>query len=601
MLEMKAKKAQCFAIFYTDHPLSIQLAFLRFFAVSLLLLSLSLEAQEARLSVEISGVDEELAETLRNGLTIERHKNSERLNRRYVEKLHKDSVDELHNMLTVYGFYSPEISDELTQTDDHWTARYAIEPGEPVLIERVDLQIQGEAENDPAFEKLSKEFALTQGQQLNHQVYENAKKSILSLAASRGYFDGEFSRSKVEVNTDNHSATVYLYYESGVRYQFQAVTYPDTVIGDRLLSKLQPIAEGDPYLDASVLEFRNNLSNSGYFDVVSVRAQREERADGKIPLNVTLQEKPKHLYTTGIGYGTDTGARLALGWENRYINKRGHRLSSDARLSQVSNSLSADYVMPFWSETINTVGFNTEIKQQDTDTSESQSYALGSYYKRQRFGWDETGSFKLLQEDFDVSDDSESTVLLIPGVSWSRTWADNTLYTRHGGRLSLSLSGASEAMLSDITFGQIVLRGKYIRSFGDNSRIITRAAIGATEVSDFEKLPSSLRFFAGGDNSIRGFDYQSLGPEGDDGEVEGGRYLAVGSVEYEHMFVKNWGAAVFTDFGNAYNSFSDPIEYSVGIGVRWRSPVGLIRVDLAKGLSDTDEPIGLHIVIGPDL
>ncbi|MED5510548.1 MAG: BamA/TamA family outer membrane protein, partial [Pseudomonadota bacterium] len=180
-------------------------------------------------------------------------------------------------------------------------------------------------------------------------------------------------------------------------------------------------------------------------------------------------------------------------------------------------------------------------------------------------------------------------------------WADNTLYTRHGGRLSLSLSGASEALLSDVTFGQVVLRGKYIRSIGENSRIITRAAVGATEVNDFEQLPSSLRFFAGGDNSIRGFDYQSLGPEGDDGEVEGGRYLAVGSLEYENMFLGDWGGAVFTDFGNAYNSFSDPIEYSVGVGVRWRSPVGLIRVDLAKALSDTDESIALHIVIGPDL
>ncbi|WP_273270662.1 BamA/TamA family outer membrane protein, partial [Methylophaga sp.] len=149
--------------------------------------------------------------------------------------------------------------------------------------------------------------------------------------------------------------------------------------------------------------------------------------------------------------------------------------------------------------------------------------------------------------------------------------------------------------------GQIVVRGKLIQAFGENSRFITRGSIGATEVSDFERLPSSLRFFTGGDNSIRGFDYQSLGPENSEGDVVGGRYLAVGSVELEHMFLKDWGAAVFSDFGNAFNSFSDPIEYSVGVGIRWRSPVGLIRVDLAKGLSEKDEPIALHIVIGPDL
>ena len=92
-----------------------------------------------------------------------------------------------------------------------------------------------------------------------------------------------------------------------------------------------------------------------------------------------------------------------------------------------------------------------------------------------------------------------------------------------------------------------------------------------------------------------------MGPENDLDEVIGGRYLAVGSVEYEHMFVQNWGGAIFTDFGNALNSWSDPLEYSVGIGIRWRSPVGLIRVDVASGISDEDKPIGLHIVIGPDL
>ncbi len=567
----------------------------------MLLLSLPLRAEEGQIIVEVSGVDNDMAQTLKNGLTIEQQKNSERLNPRYVEKLYQSGLESLQQMLTVYGYYSPQIDGELTSVESGWKASYQIELGRPVKLQQVDLQISGEAVDDPEFQKLIKDFPLKSEQQLNHQEYESAKKSILRLAASRGYFDGKMTRSEVKVYPDKAIANVYLYYDSGERYHFGQISYPDTVIGERLLSKLEPLKPGDAYTDSDVLTMRNNLSNSGYFDAVSVRAEREQRENGQVPLTVSLNEKPKHLYTAGLGYGTDTGARLALGWENRYINDRGHRLTTDARLSQVANSLSADYIMPFWSETINTVGFNTEYKQQDTDTSESQSFAVGSYYKRQRFGWDETGSLKLLQEDFDVSDDSESALLLIPGIAWSRTWADNTLYTRHGGRLSLSLSGASEALLSDVTFGQVVLRGKYIRSIGENSRIITRAAVGATEVNDFEQLPSSLRFFAGGDNSIRGFDYQSLGPEGDDGEVEGGRYLAVGSLEYENMFLGDWGGAIFTDFGNAYNSFSDPIEYSVGVGVRWRSPVGLIRVDLAKALSDTDESIALHIVIGPDL
>lgn len=166
--------------------------------------------------------------------------------------------------------------------------------------------------------------------------------------------------------------------------------------------------------------------------------------------------------------------------------------------------------------------------------------------------------------------------------------------------LQIAVSGAGE---QDIAFQvlQVILRGKYIKRLTETSRFITRGQIGATSVSDFNQLPSSLRYFAGGDNSIRGFDYQSLGPENDKDEVVGGRYMAVASIEYENMFYGNWGGAVFTDFGNAFNDWSDPFEYSVGFGVRWRSPVGLIRLDIAQGISDKDKPIGLHIVIGPDL
>ena len=554
-----------------------------------------------KLTVKINGVDEALSKTLLNGLSIEKQKDSDRLNQRYLEKLHTSAIEELRTMLTVFGYYQPDIHAELHHDKDNWQAIYTIALGEPVKLSLVDLSFIGEAAEDPEFIKLKKSFALEPGQQLNHQKYEAAKKSILTLGISRGYFDGKLTQSEVEVDVPKNIANVYLHYDSGVRYRFGQTLFPDTVVGEPLLEKLVPYTEGEPYLNTKALTLRKNLSDSGYFDSVSVKTNRAERDDGSVPMDISLEEKPRQLYTAGLGYGTDTGARLSLGWENRYVNKRGHRLEANARLSQVTNTVSADYVMPFWSETINTVGVNTEFKQQDTDTSESESFAVGGYYKRDRWGWDETGSLKVLQENFDISDESESTLLLIPGMSWSRTWADNTIYTKHGARLSLSLSGASEAVLSDITFGQIVVRGKFIQSFGENSRFITRGSVGATQVSDFDRLPSSLRFFTGGDNSIRGFDYQSLGPENSDGDVVGGRYLAVGSVELEHMFLKDWGGAVFSDFGNAFNSFSDPIEYSVGVGVRWRSPVGLIRVDLAKGLSDKDEPIALHIVIGPDL
>lgn len=570
--------------------------------VCLCLSPLTWAETKKHIDVGLSGVDDEMTEILLNGLSIKRQQDSQRLSQRSVQRLHDQAVDEIKYMLTVYGYYTPQVTAELAEPQpEQWQARYQITLGEPVLIRHLELAVEGDAQQDPQFTRLIERLPLQSGNHFDHQQYENAKKAILRVAAERGYFDGSFVCSKVSVNVAEKAADICLVYAAGQRYHFGEIRFPDTVVNESLLAAMADIEPGDPFDSSKLLTLRNNLQNSGYFASVSAQALTELRENGDVPIDVSLDENLKHRYSAGLGYGTDTGARVGLGWQNRYVNDRGHRLSIDSRLSQIANRITADYQMPFWSENIDTVGFNSELKQQDTDTSESRSIALGSYYTRMRWGWEETGSLKFLNESFDVSDDSASTTLLIPGIAFARTWADDTIYTRQGGRLSIELSGAAEGILSDISFTQIILRGKYIQGFGSSSRIITRGAVGATEVSDFSKLPSSLRFFAGGDNSIRGFDFESLGPENDLDEVVGGRYMAVGSVEYEHMFVQNWGAAIFTDFGNAFNSWSDPIEYSVGVGIRWRSPVGLIRVDVASGISDEDKPIGLHIVIGPDL
>lgn len=561
----------------------------------------TVHANEVNIDVQLEGAPEGKTAILLSGLSIVRQQTSSRLSPRRIERLHEQAADELKQMLTVYGYYNVHVDSKLDFIEPTWHAHYQLDLGKQVILDKVTVTIEGQAIDDEEFQALQSDFPLKRGDIFNQQQYEAAKKTLLRLGAERGYFDGELVEHKVEVEPLKNTATAVLIYQSGQRYQFSAIDYPNTVVGANLLAQLTPMQQGQPYLAAKVLKLRNNLTNSGYFKSVSVRTLIDERQDGEVALAISLEPESKHRYTAGLGFGTDSGARLSAGWKNRYVNSRGHRLSADAKLSQVTNSVALDYQMPFWSATISDIGFNAEMKQQETDTSNSKSVAVGSYYKTKRWGWNETGAIKFLNENYDVSQDDNTSLLLIPSIAWSQTWADDTIYTKQGGRLSLALSGASESVLSDTTFTQVVVNGKYIYPLMEHGRFISRASFGATAVSDFNLLPSSLRFFAGGDSSIRGFDYQSLGPKGSDGKVEGGRYLAVGSIEYEHMIWNNWGAAVFSDFGNALNNWSDPIEYSVGIGVRWRSPIGLIRVDVAKGYSEPGAPIGFHVVIGPDL
>jgi translocation and assembly module TamA len=315
---------------------------------------------------------------------------------------------------------------------------------------------------------------------------------------------------------------------------------------------------------------------------------------------VNLTQKKQNRYTAGVGYGTDTGPRLKLGWDKRF-SSQGHRMSASAKLSPVLSTLSTHYIMPHFRKKEAELSFNTTLLYENTDTSKSSSINSGINYRHKRWGWDEIASLNYLYENFKISDTEKTSKLLIPSIGWSKIVTDNPSYTTKGYRLGLNVRGAVESFITDTSFIQVNLKGKYINSFWDNGRIILRGNIGLSEVTDFDRLPTSLRYFAGGDNSIRGFDYEDLGPRDEKGNVIGGKHLMVGSVEYQHRITENWSLAGFFDGGNAFNKFGGEIEYGTGFGVRWLSPVGLVGIDLAVGISEPDLPIRFHIVIGPDL
>ena len=200
-----------------------------------------------------------------------------------------------------------------------------------------------------------------------------------------------------------------------------------------------------------------------------------------------------------------------------------------------------------------------------------------------------------------MGEDSGIVDLLIPGVSWSRTWGQEFINALNGIRLDIGVRGASEAIASDTDFVQTRGNVKFIVSFSQRNRLLVRATAGATDTPDFSLIPSSIRFFAGGSHSVRGYAYESLGPEDENGDVVGGRYLFTNSIEFEHYFDDHWGGAVFLDTGNAFNNLGDPLEQGAGFGVRWKSPIGPVRIDLANAISTSDKDWRLHVTIGPDL
>lgn len=207
------------------------------------------------------------------------------------------------------------------------------------------------------------------------------------------------------------------------------------------------------------------------------------------------------------------------------------------------------------------------------------------------------------RDDFEVGDETGIATFLIPGVRWSRRIVDDELYPRHGLDLNFEIKGASNALISDTNFLSGNLHVHYLRALPFGFRSFIRSDIGGMFVDDFRALPPSERFFTGGDNSIRGYDYQDLGPINSTGNVIGGRYLGVMSLEIEKYISGNWGVAGFVDTGNAFGGpgRDTGLKTGVGLGLRWRSPVGPLRVDLAHPLDDDDTIVKLHLRIGPDL
>ncbi|MEW8062113.1 MAG: BamA/TamA family outer membrane protein, partial [Candidatus Thiodiazotropha sp.] len=206
-------------------------------------------------------------------------------------------------------------------------------------------------------------------------------------------------------------------------------------------------------------------------------------------------------------------------------------------------------------------------------------------------------------EDFEVGEQEDSSRLLVPSITWLRIKSDGKAYIQRGNRLEFRLEGASESLLSTTDFVQLYSAVKFIRGFGEGDwRVLNRLELGATWADELTELPPSKRFFAGGDNTVRGFGYQDLGPRDQNDEVIGGRYFAAGSVELERRISGKWSGALFLDAGNAFDpDYDSETAIGLGFGARWRSPVGPVRIDIAHGRVDDDRQWRLHIVVGPEL
>jgi translocation and assembly module TamA len=515
---------------------------------------------------------------------------------------------QVEEALRALGYYSPMIQWEVVEQpgDDETPARLVltVQPGEPVRVRSRQVSIEGPASRDPDFVGTLPEKP-AEGDVLNHGQYSTLRQSIQNRATRLGYFDGEFITRRLEVNPEQRTADISLVFRSGVRYRLGEVSFKEGHgFEERLLDQFVRFEPGEIYHADKVARLSGDLSNSGYFSGVDIDAAPGKAEEGVIPVAVDLTTRPPRSVAAGVGFSTDVGPRFSVNWREHWINPMGHRRGAQTELSAPRQNVGAWYELPLDPPMTDSIRLSAGYQREDIEDVESELLTLGQQWKHQLDdGWLQVASIRWEGERFRIgNDDPEQSSLLLPGLGYSKRQADSPLDPSRGYRIQFDLTGSHRAVISDVDIlhANVLVKGLY--TLADNHRFLSRFQFGGVATNRFSDVPPSLRFFAGGDQTVRGYGYETLSPRNSEDVAIGGRYLMVGSVEYQYQFAENWRIAAFVDEGNAMDDLSDPLATGAGLGIRWISPVGPLRLDVAKGL---DPEFGgewrIHFSMGPEL
>ncbi|URN86451.1 MAG: autotransporter assembly complex protein TamA [Pseudomonas protegens] len=501
------------------------------------------------------------------------------------------------------GYYQPHIQSEVRGGDKpRLTLR--IEPGEPVHLRNVTVRVEGPAASLKSF-RLPDGDQLKPGAVLNHGHYEDAKRLIQNQASRYGFFSGRFTQQKLSVDPQAGVADIDLVYDSGPRYALGKVSFSgDSLFDEDLLRRMVPFKAGAPYDSELIAELNQALQSSGYFEGVRVDAAPTAAEHEVIPVAVQLETRKPRTMGLGLGYSTDVGPRVKANWTRHWVNPQGHSYGWEAEVSAPRQNVGLWYDIPLDPPLTDKLRFaggyqNEEIAGTDTL---SKLLTIGpEWHSKLPSGWQRVLSLKYQREEYRLGDDSGLSNLLMPGLTYSYLRSDNRIDPHNGYRIQFDTKLAKEGVGSDtnLLYGTVLLKG--LTTVWDNHRFLGRVQFGGSATNGYKSIPPSLRFFAGGDQSVRGYDYQTLSPENSEGDRIGGRYMVAGSVEYQYSIAEKWRIATFVDQGNSFNKLELPnLKTGVGVGVRWVSPVGPIRVDLAHAMND-DGGIRLHFSMGPEL
>ncbi len=504
--------------------------------------------------------------------------------------------------LQPYGYYDARTDVTVSREGEVYVVRVAIAPGRRIHVTSVEVRLEGPGAGEAKLEDLVRSFPLRKDDVFLSEAYEKAKTDLQAQARALGYLDADFPLHIVSVSLERRSAEIELTLATGKRYYFGDVTFSGAPrYPEPFLRRYLSFKKGEPFSYAKLGQTRTNLYDSDRFREVIMNTDRTRKADQEIPVSVNLTPSSEQRIKTGVGYATDTGARFVARYQDVNVMQKGHEFRTELSIAERLQGVASAYIVPSPSSYRTSTAFRLGLLHEIPNTYTADTLRA-EVAREHGFGTNTQGAvfMSLLDERFTVGGETSSSFLLMPGVRLYGQKLDSLVRPSKGYRYAIELRGTDTFLGSSTGLAQIVPLADVMFPLPGRFTVLLRSQGGFTfQRQAFEDIPVSLRFFAGGDRSVRGYGYQSLGPRDANGNVIGGKYLLFGSIEVEKAIASSWGVAGFYDAGNAFDTLNNvTFAQSAGIGIHYYTKVGPFRLDIARQVNQPSPATRLHFSVG---
>ncbi len=546
----------------------------------------------ANFTYDIIGIQGEALDNARNRLFVIQKTTKRFLTPPEIQRLYKRGNKQLLKAIQPYGYFKAKVSSQLIYEKGSWKAIYYVTAGEPLQITQIETKVTGPGTKEVRLSQLVENNPLKPGDIFNVPNYENFKKKLFQAAKNRGYLQAAYN-NKIEVDLAKYTCDIIIELMTGPQFYFGKITFKNHPYAEAFLQRFIRWHEGDVFSSDKILRLQRRMEKSYYFNRVVFKPDFQNNDSLKIPIDAYLYAPSAKSYSFGLGYGTLTGPRLSGALSLRHIGDYGHHVEAELKLSKVLSGIGATYYIPGNNPLTDEwlTGVNYKVFSPKAGKSYSKILTLG--YSKKFSKLQNNFTLNYLSEKFTIYEFPfyQNTQTFYP--SWKLTYinADNLINPTKAYSVNFTLQAGTNKLASAMSFIQAQARAKAIFSPFTFSRLILRTDLGVISTNNLARYPFSMRFFAGGVNSIRGFADSSIGP---------GRYLGTASAEYQHRLKGDWYGAVFYDLGNASNHMKQQLNRGTGFGMVYNTRVGPLKIYFARALSKATKPNSIEFSVGPE-